>query len=601
MGHSPDSTSPMQRLSATLAFSIVFSATAFAQFDERWVEYELAPGLISAGAVSSPDLETDLGWADLDQDGRVDLVVVRVEPIMAEGPRTNVLLMNEGGVLVDRTVEFASASDAPGDAGFLSATADRDVVIVDVDGDGWLDVVTAVGFGVVTDPVHVSHPRVYRNLGDDTGGEWLGLRYESARFPTLIHATTGLPVVARFNAVAAGDVDGDGDADLYFSDHDGTAANVFDGEDPDLDTDDRLFLNDGTGFFTDATAASLTPAMVASGYANSCAIADFDLDGENDIVKHSSFPLGAGLAIAYNDPLSPGSFSPHSQIFFGTPYAFSPGDLNSDGRLDLVVSSNGLDGIIYNQSTGVDGTVNWSGLIPFEFLVGGDDGFAANSVARDLDGDGLEDVLIADVDPQLVGYDRRMHVYHNRGVDTSGQAELREERESASDDDWIGVVGPVEADLMATHDVAVFDVDGDGLEDLVISRRAGTVVWRRVEHCQEDLGGGAPGYALEVCGSKLGEGHEAELRVTGGLPNAPAILLVSASANPVFVPDLQATVLAFPPLLIETLLTDGDGELSFPVAGGSGPLTVVAQFLVANGLPTLAAPTNAVQIELLGE
>ena len=590
----------MRRLPAVLTSSILGSTLANAQFDERWVEYEASPGSLSAPVVSSSDLETDLAWADLDQDGRTDLVVVRVEPIMAEGPRTNLLLMNEGGVLVDRTAEYATASDVALDLGFLSATADRDVVIVDVDNDGWLDVVTAVGFGVVTDPVHLSHPRVYRNLGEDGSGEWLGLRYESARFPTLIHGTTGLPVAARFNAVAAGDVDGDGYADLYFSDHDGTADDVFTGEPSELDTNDRLFLNDQTGFFVDITAATLTPMMAVSGYANSSAIADFNLDGQNDILKHSSFALGAGLAIAYGDPLSPGAFSAHHEIFFGTPYAFSPGDLNADGRLDLVVSSNGLDGIIYNLSTGVDGVVDWTGVVPFDFLAGGDDGFGSNNLAHDLDGDNLEDVLVADVDPQLEGYNRRLHIYHNRGIDGSNQAELREERESADDDDWIGVVGPSEADLMATHDVAVFDVDGDGLEDLVISRQSGTLVWLRVEHCQADLGGGAAGYDLEVCGNKLGAGHEAELRVTGGLPNAPAILLVSASVNPVFVPEIQDTVLAFPPLLIQTLTTDASGELAFPIAGGSGPLSVVAQFLVANGLPTLAAPTNAVEIELLG-
>ena len=36
---------------------------------------------------------------------------------------------------------YAAASDVPGDSGFLTPTNDRDVVIVDVDQDGLIDVV----------------------------------------------------------------------------------------------------------------------------------------------------------------------------------------------------------------------------------------------------------------------------------------------------------------------------------------------------------------------------------------------------------------------------------------------------------------------------
>ena len=46
-------------------------------------------------------------------------------------------------MLVDRTAAYATASDIAGDQGFMTPTNDRDVELVDVDGDGWLDVVTA--------------------------------------------------------------------------------------------------------------------------------------------------------------------------------------------------------------------------------------------------------------------------------------------------------------------------------------------------------------------------------------------------------------------------------------------------------------------------
>ncbi|MCH7890985.1 MAG: FAD-dependent oxidoreductase, partial [Gemmatimonadetes bacterium] len=79
------------------------------------------------------------GWARVDiaseQTRRwIDLVVVRKEPFSTIGKRTNVLLMNEGGVLKDRTRELASASDVAGDSGFLTPTNDRDVVLATGDG-----------------------------------------------------------------------------------------------------------------------------------------------------------------------------------------------------------------------------------------------------------------------------------------------------------------------------------------------------------------------------------------------------------------------------------------------------------------------------------
>ncbi|MCZ6445853.1 MAG: VCBS repeat-containing protein, partial [Planctomycetota bacterium] len=108
--------------------------------------------------------EKDYAWGDVDQDGDIDLVVVRKQPFTTTGKRANVLFLNEGGVLIDRTAQYASASDVPGDQGFLTPTNDRDVVLADVNNDGFLDIITAV---TLTDnqAKHLSHPRVYINLG----------------------------------------------------------------------------------------------------------------------------------------------------------------------------------------------------------------------------------------------------------------------------------------------------------------------------------------------------------------------------------------------------------------------------------------------------
>jgi len=115
-----------------------------------WVEFtnETASRIVAAPNVSTNDVaEKDYIWGDVDQDGDIDLICVRKLAFTTGGAsafRTNVLFMNQGGVLVDRTSDFASSSDVAGDNGFLTPTNDRDVILADVTGDGWLDIVTAV-------------------------------------------------------------------------------------------------------------------------------------------------------------------------------------------------------------------------------------------------------------------------------------------------------------------------------------------------------------------------------------------------------------------------------------------------------------------------
>ena len=226
-----------------------------------WVQYANKTGtrLDSAPNLGSDDPdEKDYAVGDVDQDGDDDLVVVRKEEFTSPGKRRNVLFMNEDGVLVDRTSEYASYSDVIGDQGFLTETNDRDVQLVDVDQDGWLDIVTAVTVSD-DDPKHIGHPRVYRNLGDDAGtGEWLGFKYEQARIPQMDSYTGNPDFNPRFCAVAAGDVTGDGYPDLWFSDYD---TSVLCGCElpPGADYNDRLLINqgnDGTpGYFVDLTQA----------------------------------------------------------------------------------------------------------------------------------------------------------------------------------------------------------------------------------------------------------------------------------------------------------------------------------------------------------
>jgi len=406
---------------------LALPSTALAQFGNDWVRFSRDNSRVNApSSLVLGDLqEKDYAIGDLDKDGWTDLVVVRKEPFTSAGKFPNVLLMNEGGVLVDRTTEYASASDVNGDGGFLTPTNDRDVVIADFDGDGWLDLVTCTTLSG-NDPKHISHPRIYMNLGEDGSGNWLGLRHEDARFPQLLLAS-GTASWPRFCAVDAGDMTGDGLPDLYFADYDS-------GGSGGGDMNDRLLINDGNGFFTDESFSRMSSLMLSSDFGASVDIEDVNNDGVLDVVKNSG--LTAFIRVNYNNPGSEGNFNLTESPPTGTPYFTSVGDLNNDGRLDLVVSDDGTDRLMYNEGNDALGRVEWGPGLGFDFLSGGDDGFGGNNYIVDLDLDGWNDVIITDVDVDISGCNRRTHIYHNPGGTPGSVIIPREEAQQSGSSGW---------------------------------------------------------------------------------------------------------------------------------------------------------------------
>lgn len=445
-----------------------------------WVEFtdETSNWLSASPSVSTTDnAEKDYAWGDVDQDGDIDLVVVRKEDFtssLTAGPAslyTNVLLMNINGVLTDQTTLYANSSDVAGDNGFLTATNDRDVILADVTGDGWLDMVTAPtlsdGF-----PKHISHPRVYRNLGM-VGGSWGGFLHEDARIPALASNTpSGVPHAPRFCSVAAGDLDGDGDLDLYFGDYDSGGAQT-------LDFNDRLLVNNGSGFFTDGTGTSFTGSIVIGGssfpfqqsaFGMAVALEDMNRDGHLDIVKDTALNPPQYVGVSYNSPGALGQFANHRQAATNlAPYHITVGDLNNDNLLDIVVTDDAADSYLLNTGNDGQGLANFSRLF-FDFAGGigatGDDGFGGNSVIADLDNDGFNDVILTDVDVDIAGCNRRLHIYHNLG--NVPNVTLRQENDGAN---WRP---------NGVHDAAVFDINGDGYLDMVLGTCTGTEVWGNV-------------------------------------------------------------------------------------------------------------------------
>ncbi|MCH2135436.1 MAG: FG-GAP-like repeat-containing protein [Phycisphaerales bacterium] len=434
-------------LKSTLA--ILLTANLCGVVSAQWVEFaqETSARLQADGSVGANDTEEkDYAVGDIDNDGDEDLICARKEPFTSTGRGINILFMNENGVLVDRTQMYATASNVSGDQGFLTPTNDRDVKMADLNGDGWLDVVTAV---TLTDgaPRHLSHPRVYINLGEEDG-QWLGLRFEDGRIPEM-HASGG----PRFCSVVAGDIDNDGDLDLYFGDYDSGTTQIF-------DYNNRLLINDGNGWFTDESTQRMNSEMLLSAFGAASEMWDVNEDGALDVIKQTSLNPPQHIAITYNNPSNPGWFNGYQIVDQLAPYFVTTGDLNGDGRLDLVVVDDGIDSYYLNQGNNSAGQVNWS----MRTFASATSGFGGDAYITDLDRDGNPDVIITDVDVDIPGCSRTTHILRNNGdgpdVTFSSPA--------------TGFPGSA---LTGWHDVGIIDINGDGWDDLVVGRCSSTEVW----------------------------------------------------------------------------------------------------------------------------
>ena len=413
-----------------LALLLLWAATPFDGLGQ-WIDFqdETATRLTLSTVTLNDDQEKDVGVSDLNQDGWTDAVIVRKEPFSTPGARTDVLLLNENGTLVDRTAEYAP--------GFLTTPTDaRDVFVGDLDGDGWDDLLIANTFA--------QQPRFYRNLGNDGNGDWLGLADESdTRLPLI----TVAPL--QFCAVWAGDIDGDGSLDLYFSNYKefGTSFDV-------------LLMNDGAGFFTDETIARLGD-LRNSAFGTSVEIHDMDNDGDQDIIKTSTLNSVSpwndiGNFLLFND--GTGHFTNWEKIPGTSPYMFTTGDLNDDTLMDVYVVDDAQDYV--DLAVGVIPDVQ----VQFQKNTLTDSprttSFGGNVRLADLDNDGDLDLAIADVDVDIPtcttgGTSRRFTMLRNEGLHSGTLT-----------DPWGTIDNPWN---VSAFDMGVLDIDNDGNLDLLMA------------------------------------------------------------------------------------------------------------------------------------
>lgn len=219
----------------------------------------------------------------------------------------------------------------------------------DIDGDGDLDLIVAVEFG----------PNLVL-MNDGTGR----FRDDSvARLDETIHDSED---------IALADLDGDGDLDLVFVSEDDHA--------------NQLYLNDGSGHFTEATDR----LGGVTGESNAVAWADVDRDGDLDLAIGNA----GQNELLINDGTGRFSVETATRLPKGkqTTQDLEFGDVDGDGDLDLVEGNEDDNVLLLNDGHGVF-TPAAAQALPLQ--PGREETREAD--LGDVDGDGDLDLLFANV------------------------------------------------------------------------------------------------------------------------------------------------------------------------------------------------------------
>ena len=320
--------------------------------------------------------------------------------------------------------QFADATNASGitfrhaasktEVKFLPETMGGGVALLDYDGDGRLDVFFTNGASIAADMTSARTP----DKRDERFWNRLYRQTDDGRFTDV---TVAAGVAGRhydFGA-ATGDIDNDGDTDLYVT---GYGANT-------------LYRNQGDGTFIDVSAAA---GVSASGWSSSAAFVDYDNDGWLDlfVCRYLTWSWEANLTCPSADGggrayCHPRHFPAVTNLLFrnngngtfadvtrssgiaavhGKALGVAVDDYDADGQVDIFVANDSMRQFLFrNRGDGTFHEVAVDTGVAFD-----EDGRTFAGMGTDFgdyDGDGRPDLIVTTLSLE------RYALFHNDGAD----------------------------------------------------------------------------------------------------------------------------------------------------------------------------------------
>lgn len=337
---------------------------------------------------------------------------------------------------------------------YLPETMGPGVAFLDYDNDGWMDI-----FLVNSGPSDFWTPKgpvrnaLYRNNRDGTFSD--------------VTEKAGVQGGSFGMGVAVGDYDNDGWPDIFVTAYGRP----------------YLYRNNHDGTFTDVSEKSgLTSKLFHGHWTTSAVWFDYDNDGRLDLFVCSFVDYGDKEHFSCGDNklgrhyyCIPRVFRGTASLLFhnngdgtftevsgGTDIEKSLGkglgvvatDINNDGRMDLFVANDTVQNYLYvNRGPDAKGKTKWE-----EIALAAEVGFSDNGQTRsgmgvdaaDVDGDGWQDLFVANVDQEMFSFYRNNH--NESFTDIAHKNDIAQSTR-----------------LLSGWGLKFFDYDNDGLLDLILA------------------------------------------------------------------------------------------------------------------------------------